>query len=299
MTARLKGWRAYALGLLLASSAISTAGAAVTVDIVGNTAFATINLDDGAGGSVDAQVTIVFDSPLNLTAQSLNLTAQLVAPNDPAITSRLPLGNAIDPAFPMLITVEPVDLGWIFTTNFEEGEDGTGPLAFLNTYYMEVHTAELVYQTNSRYRLLKAPVGGAFADVTEEIVSGSVRARGRGGAFSQFVVAKRNGLLVNTLDLPIKLLALDTRILAAALDDTLRVDLLGLLADVQTAVGILNFTAAIASLDQLIAEIQAHAGVDIANVWRAQHDVVNDAGELESLATTLRFTLVRLQAGDL
>jgi hypothetical protein len=39
------------------------------------------------------------------------------------------------------------------------------------------------------------------------------------------------------------------------------------------------------------------SGVDIADVWNSNHLVTSDAGDMLSLAQTLRFTLVRLQNG--
>jgi hypothetical protein len=267
-----------------------SAWAQVGVNIVGNTAYATISLSDASGTVYNASVTIVFDSPLNLSAESLNLTAELVDPS--SLTSRLPGGITIDPAFPMMITVEPPDFGWIFTSGFELDESGTGDLSFLNSYEIEVHTADLTYTPNSPYRLLKAPVGGAFADVTSDVLAGSTRARGRGGAFSQFVIGSDSQLplLVATE----KLLALDTRLVTAVLGSTLRLDLVDLLAEVNTALltPLLGCNSALAPLDQFVSDVEANAGTGIANLWRAERDVTNDAGDLESLAATLRFSLV-------
>jgi hypothetical protein len=84
------------------------------------------------------------------------------------------------------------------------------------------------------------------------------------------------------------------------LDDLLRGQLVGLLADVLTAVTsaivspVAGCTNALVPLDQFMASVQQNADAgNMANLWRAQHDVVNDAGELESLAQTLRFSLLR------
>jgi hypothetical protein len=301
----LKIGRGAALALLCATACTfgdpALAGVVVTID--GNTAHAQISLDNGVGTTYDAEVTITFDSAQNLEVGSLNLTAELVDPADPALVSRLPgclllvdPPNCmfVDPSFPMLITVEPPDFAWLFKAGFENGENGAGDLSFLNTYEFEVHTHDLVYTQNSPYRLFKAPIGGMFGDVTDDVLSGSVRTRGRGGAFSQFLVVSDTR---QTLTVALgKVVALDARILAAALSDLLRGDLLGLLGQVNTLI-LLDVGAAIETLDSLIAEINLHAGVDIANVWRAEHDVTNDAGEMLSLAQTLRFSLVRLQGG--
>ena len=194
-----------------------------------------------------------------------------------------------------MITVEPLNLPWLFASGFDEDGPPASNLSFLNTYEVEIHTSDLSYVNGSPYRLFKAPVNGAFNDITDDVLAGSVRARGRGGSFSQFMIIKdtRASLVVALL----KEVDLDTRILGAALDNALSGQLLGLLADVQTAVSLVDYTTAIANLDQLIAVIQAHAGVDIANVWSSDHTLVNDAGDMLGLAQTLRFTLVRLQNG--
>lgn len=273
------------VGMLLFAS-VSHAG--VVVSTSGNTALADISLAAG-GQTYAAQVTITFDSVQNLDATELNLTAQLVDPLDPGLLARLPacisplLGCVtIDPNFPVLITVEPLNLG-------------AGNLSFRNTYEFEVHTANLVYAPYSQYRLFKASIYGAFVDATDAVQSGSVRARGREGSFSQFLVLAdmRPSLTVELQ----KTLALQTRILSATLTSTVHNTLLGLLGNVTNAVAVGNYALAIGNVDQMIDTIQAHAGVDIANTWNSNHLLVNDAGEMLGLAQTLRYTLVRLQDG--
>jgi hypothetical protein len=287
--------RALLAAILIASTAglwVSPASAQVVVEIDGNIAHATIALDDGTGTTYEAEATIEFDTPLNLAVETLALGAELVDPLDPAITARLPAGLAIDPAFPVLVTIEPPVVSWLFRSGFDGGPSPAGSLSFRNAYRLEVHTHHLEYTPGSPYRLLKAPLGGMFADVTEDVLPGSTRARGRGGAFSQFVVATDSRLaLLTAVD---KLLALDARLLAAVLGDPLRLDLVGLLAQVHAAVliPIIGCTNALIPLDGFLDEIAAHAGLDIANLWRAERDVANDAGELESLARTLRFSLL-------
>jgi len=267
---------------------MSVAHAGVVVSASGNTAIADIALASG-NVTYSAQVTIAFDSAQNLNPTELNLSAQIVDPLDPALLSRLPaclnplLGCvSIDPNFPMLITVEPLNLG-------------AANLSFRNTYEFEVHTANLTYVPYSHYRLFKAPVNGVFADTTEAVQSGSVRARGRGGSFSQFlVVADTRPSLTVALQ---KSVVLQTRILSAALNNLLQLNLLGLLANVTTAITFGNYTLAIANLDRLMNTIQANAGINIANIWNSNHLTANDAGDMLGLAQTLRFTLVLLQNG--
>jgi len=285
------------LACLLAVFGMRQAAADVIVSVEGNVATAQILLEDGGGNYYQADATITFDSPVNLTRESLNLTAEVVDPEDPGLTVRLPLNLLgapvrVDPAFPVMITVEPPATPHLFTSSFDGPEDGTGVLSFTNTYEIEIHTHELVCTPDSQYRLFKAPLGGNFDDVTSELAMGSVRMRGRGGAFSQFlpVIDPRAAFGVATG----KILVLNLRIVVAALSDLLRGDLLALLGKVN-ALLILDVGAAIVALDELISTISADAGTEIANVWNALHSVINDAGEMLSLAETLRFSLVQLQ----
>jgi hypothetical protein len=307
----LKTGHATALALLcaMACAHVKPASAGVVVTIDGNTAHAQISLDNGVGTTYDAEATITFSSVSNLSADSLNLTAELVDPDDQALQARLPTCLlapcvAVDPAFPMLITVEPPTFARIFRSSFEDNETGDGNLSFKDTYEFEVHTHDLVFANDSPYRLIKAPIDDKFHDYTADVLPGSVRVRGRDGAFSQFLVVRDSYTHLVPMLLYIagpKLVDLELRVLAAALDDALNLELVGLLADITADLAILglDLTGAIAALDQLIAEVTAHAGDDIPNVWNSSHDVSNDAGEILGLAQTLRFTLVRLQTAPL
>ena len=94
-----------------------------------------------------------------------------------------------------------------------------------------------------------------------------------------------------------KLALLNARILAAALSDGLRLDLLDLLAQVD-ALLIVDLVGAIATLDELTGVIDENAGTNIANVWTAERNVINDAGEMDELADTLRFSMTRMLGGS-
>ena len=199
-----------------------------------------------------------------------------------------------------MITVEPPDIPWLFSAGSTAARPSGGGLEFLNTYSFEIHTHDLVYQPNSTYRLFKAPIGQSFDDITDDVLSGSVRARGRHGAFSQFLIASDTADRVPPLPFlcaPIleKTVALELRIVGSILGDVLRLDLLNLLSKV-VALLPLDPIGAVAVLDELIGEIDANAGTEIANVWRASHDVVNDAGEMKELADALRFSILSSQS---
>jgi hypothetical protein len=289
-----------AVALTIGSLGVNAATAGVVIDITdSNTAVANISLTDAQSQTYNATVTITFDQAVNLSTDSLNLTAELIDPNNPPAT--LPASVSVDPAFPMLISVEPPVA--LFMNSYEANQSGNGNLAFFNTYYFEVHTPDLACSSaTSDYRLYKAPHGSTtFADVSDDILSGSVRARGRGGAFSQFLVVRDDRsqfLLLVPIIAVEKLTDLSLRLVAATLNGVLRGNLNALLVNVSAALAVLDYTLAIANLDEFIRQVTAAAGVDIANQWVAGGSLSNDAGELISLAQTLRFTLVMLQGSS-
>lgn len=281
--------------------------AGVTVSTSGNQAFANISLSDGSNTYV-ADVTITFDGVVNLSAAELNLSAQLVSPTDPAIVARMPACLpalacvSVDPAFPVLITVEPLTVPWLFASGFEDASaTSPGNLGFLNTYDVLVETSDLPCTANNvgdpcqstPYRLFKSPLNGNFEDISTSVDKGSVRARGSGGTFSQFMVVsdeRLSALVASSVKSP----ALRARIQTATLTTAVRGDLLTLLDGVDAALALSDYTTALTDLNAMIVEIQAHAGVDVANAWSSDHTLVNDAGELLSLANTLAYSIGRL-----
>ncbi|MFC5489467.1 DUF6689 family protein [Dokdonella soli] len=263
------------IATLLLAAIAPAAQADVTVSVSGNTALANISLPGGMG----ADVTLVFDSVQNLDASTLNISAQLVNVNDPALLSRLPSPAASIPAaFPVLITVEP---------------PAAGGLSFQNAYTLEVHTHNLGYAPGTPLRLFKAPLGGSFEDITSDVLAGSVRARGRGGAFSQFMIVADMRATNDVANA--KFSALDYRLNNAVMPADLRSQLNSTLGLARTAYNSADYVAAIARIDDLLSQVQAAAGTSLANVWRAQRDLDNIAGGLLGQGSTLRFTLARLR----
>jgi len=297
MSARWQIGARVATALVVAAAAVSC-HAGVIVTTIGNVATADISLSSGSN-TYTAQVTITFDTVANLTADELGVTADLIDPNDPVLLARLPpcAGGCVtvDPNFPVMITVEPLNLPWLFASGFDPDDPPSANLSFTNTYEIEVHTDALSYVAWSPYRLFKGPINSLLNDITEDVLAGSVRARGRGGSFSQFLLVSDTRLSLTVESL--KETDLQARILAAPLNSALQAELIALLAQLQTAVAIADYATALANLDQLIGTVQAHAGIDVANVWNSDHSLSNDAGDILALAQTLRFTLVLLQNG--
>jgi phosphohistidine swiveling domain-containing protein len=295
---RVIAWPAAALLVCAAMPAL--ADVVVTINDA-NTATAVINLPTAAAPQYSAVVTIRFDAATNLSADSLGLTAEIV---DPSTFTGLPAGVALDPNFPVVISVEPQTA--IFRNGTEINETGDGNLSFLNSYELEFHSDEHLAcsSTSSNFRLFKAPHGvDAFADITDALYQGSVRARGRGGAFSRFVIVhdKRNfalpilPVLGLTVALTGKILAVVDAILNAGITDgaliTELTDFLlgpsGVVADLL----LLNVTGAIADVNALLTDVTARAGTDIPNFWSAASPDTDGAGQIISAADTLNFTL--------
>lgn len=282
---------------LLAASVPVFADVSVTINDA-NTATAVISLPTAAAPLYSATVTIRFDSATNLSSDSLGLTAEIV---DPATFTGLPLGVALDPNFPVLVSVEPQTA--IFRSGLETNQSGDGNLSFTNSYELELHSDEHLScsSMSSNFRLFKAPHDSdTFADITDDIYQGSVRARGRGGAFSRFVIVHdtRNfslGIITLPLALVGKILAVVDAINTAGITDgTLVTDLVNFLLGPSGVVAdllLLNVTGAIDDVNTLVADVLSHAGTDIPNFWSAASPTTDGAGQIISAADTLNFTL--------
>jgi hypothetical protein len=266
MSRSVSGWL-----LLLALAAPATASAAdVVVAAAGNHASADVTLD---GVSI-AELNLTFDDAGNLSPAALGVSADLVGLNDPLLRLRLPGLGLQTPlsALPLLITVEPPN---------------AGALNLRNSVRVEIHTHVLPYLPGSRLRLFKAPLGGAFADITDEIAPGSVRTRGTTGGFSQFLLLvdlRSTGSVITA-----KFTAM--RALTAMLPLATRAPLDALLADAELAVTQARYADAIAALDTLRAQVAAGAGSTIPNEWNTALRDGNIAGELLGGAASLRFSV--------
>lgn len=265
-----------AAGLLCTASAWASAqsNVPVLVDAAGNDASIVI----GDPLNPLADVTLVFQDATGLSPASLGVSVQEVSLTDPALLSRLPDASltALPAALPLLITIEP---------------PATGGLSFRNTGRLEIHTHALAYAPGSAFRVLKAPLGGAFRDVSDEIAQGSVRARTTYGGFSQFLIVtdlRATGVVINE-----KIGYLRNRISALPASEqqpfTARLD------TAESAIAKADYATAIAAIDEFRARAQARAGSFLANEWRATRDVTNHSGELEAGAATIRFSVAYLR----
>lgn len=263
-----------AIALLTAASAASAQTVPVAVNVSGN--VATIQVGNPAHPLAD--LTITFDDATGLSATSLGVSARLVDTGNPALLSRLPDPRLTrpDPALPLMITIEP---------------PRNGGLAFLRTARVELHTHALAYQVGSSYRLVKAPLGGMFRDITDEIAPGSVRARGTTKGFSQFLVVADIRETSVAVDEKIGWLRADVAALPAAEQPAFD----SLVDAVDMAVGSGDYNNAIAALDAIRSRAAARGGSTIPDVWRASRDTDNQAGALIADAATTRFSVAYLR----
>lgn len=255
--------------LLLAATIAPPAQAGVTVAVAGNTATAAIELS-----GVEAELILTFDAATNLTAQSLGVSAQLVNLADPTLLARLPDPSltSLPGALPLLVTVEPPALGG---------------LSLNNTVRAEIHTHALPYTAGSSFRLFKAPLNGAFRDITDEVAPGSVRTRGTTGGFSQFLVLA--DLRPTTGVIAEKFAWLRAR--SAALPATERGPIQAQLDAAESAFAQGAHADALAALDALRARVSARAGAFIPNQWTPTQRDANLAGDLLGGAASLKFSI--------
>jgi hypothetical protein len=255
---------------LVLAAPVAVPAADVVVTAAGNQASAEVTLD----GVAIAELNFAFDDAGNLAPAALGIGVELVGLNDPLLRLRLPNFGLQTPlsALPLLVTVEP---------------PAAGALTLRNTVRVELHTHVLPYVPASRLRLFKAPVGGAFADITDEIAPGSVRTRGTTGGFSQIL------LLVDLRSTSSVIAAKFTamRTLTAMLPLATQAPLDALLADAELAVAQARYADAVAALDTLRAQVAAGAGSTIPNEWTTALRDGNIAGELLGGAASLKFSI--------
>lgn len=271
---------AVAVAAALAGSPDARAATVVTQTGL-NTVRADYALPAADGRVISGSFLLEFDATSGLTPAALNIQARIVDPADPALLARLPAGLplSIPAAFPVMVSVSPLP--------------GSG-FEFTNAAQIEIYTKALLYSADSPYRVYKAPAGGAFADLTSGLLPGSMRMRVRTGSFSDFLVVRddRGPLDAATAtyarlaagiaddDVP----AATGALLQAGLDESFEEFLEGDYGDARD------------ELDAFEQTIDAEAGVSLPNVWRAQRDLDNRAGELAALAQALDFHLARLAA---
>ncbi len=269
-----------ALCLLSALAAAPPSSAeTVSLSVSGNQASGVISLPGGIG----ADLTITFEDSSGLAPASLEVSAELVSPLDPSLPSRLPAADVgIPGAFPVLIRIDPAP---------------GSSLSFRGSYSVFIRTANLNYLPGSPLALASATGGGAFRDITTSLSSGSVRAGGTKGTFSDFllvadtrginaIIAEKYDALQETLDAN-----------AGEMPTDVAADLLARLDQSRASWDAGNAAAAITALDGFAETVLTQSGAAIPDLWAAGSGQVSVAGLLRAGAATLRFSLNRKLTG--
>ena len=244
-----------------------------SVRIVGNTATAEV----GLLGIVGTDLILEFENVQGLTAQNLGISAKLINPLSPSFRARLPEGSGLlSVPLPLQLSVEP---------------PATGGLQFRNTVRAELHTHMLGFTLDSPLRLYKSPRGGTFFDITRAIEPGSVRASGRTGGFSDFIIVL--DLLPSQEHADDKFAYLDARLDNPAISPPVRTLLEADLASARSAFDAENYTLAKTRVDAFVARVRTYSGAGIPNLWRAARDRDNIAGDLIGNAESLKFSIDR------
>ena len=225
-----------------------------------------------------ADLTFTFDDASNLDPASLGVTAQLVDLADATLLARIGQRGLLQvpSALPLLVTVSA---------------PASGGLNFRRTGRFELHTHLLPYSIGSNLRVFKAPIGGRFVDVTEEVAPGSVRARSRYSGFSQFLVLA--DLRPTSSVVGEKIDRLRTRVSTLPAAEQPAFD--GYLDGIESAVADGDYANALAGVDLVTARALERAGRGISDEWRASREADNQAGDLIAGAATLKFSIAFLR----
>jgi hypothetical protein len=271
--------------MLTAYASAAIAGDSVVVTIIdGRKAKADITLVNPNGGHYTAEFELEFETEglKNLTPECLGISANVLSPADiTAYNLRLPdpAHQVVAAGFPVRVVVEP---------------PAACGLQFQNHYDVTLETDDLVYTPGGPYRLVKAPLGGPhFRYVTGSVTQGSVRSRGRTGAFSEFVMIDDHAPTYQA-DCENEYNDLQTRIDASSMSPTARQALTVDLAISRAAYEARNYTDAIARLAIFDQHCVEYSGAALPNVWRSTRDVDNVEGDLVGNTDSMRFMMNRL-----
>lgn len=225
----------------------------------------------------EVDLTLEFENSIGLNTDSIEITAELIDPTDISIISRLPstLTNAIA-GFPVLVSISPkADAGFGFE----------GP-AMVELYTKAVH-----YDPAVPLRLFTSHDNGTFEDITTLTSSGSFRARGSTGRFSDFIILLDTRSPATIINNKVNDLRNTLTANQYSVDAALYTALDASVSNIAHAVSGLDYAAAMVIVDHAISVAENANGAQLPNVWRSSGDIVNVQGELLTKLKTLRYSL--------
>jgi hypothetical protein len=237
----------------------------------GNSISVAVSLPGDLGGDL----TLSFEEVTGLSLANLDVSAEVINPNDSALRARLP-STLVVPALAILLRIEP---------------PAAGSLSFTGIATLEIHTHNLQYTPGSTLRLFSAPLGGAFEDITVGMGAGSYRARGTTGGFSEFLIVSDGRTLSQVIGVKFDRLEELLEEYDGSMPGSMYYDLEEHLDVARSAYAGGNEDDAIDRIDDFLEVVEEHSGTDIPDVWRSARDLQNVAGYLRAGAQTLRFSL--------
>lgn len=266
-------FRTLILATLLFISSQPLLASPYTIHINGKTAQTTISLP----GGYEVDVALTFENVMGLTAENLNITAYLANPISGDVISRLP-GNliALQAAYPLVVKIEPVA---------NSGFSFSGPLT------LDFHTHNLQYSLNTPLRLFKSHDGAAFEDITVATGAGSIRARGKVGDLSDFIIVADLRPVAQVINEKATKLEQNLSRFANQIAPDLLVALQQSVSIIRHNCASANYGVALSEtkvLQQLITDATAQQMPD---VWRSARDIDNVSGMLSAGVETLAYSL--------
>lgn len=259
--------------LLIAQTAQAQSVLPSSLTISDNTIQAKLEL----APEIAVDLTVEFENAVGLNANSVDISAQLLNPTSASILSRLPSSLISAPgAFPVMVSIEPkTDKGF----------------AFEGVAAVELYTKALHYTVGSPLRLFRSHDNEAFEDITMLTASGSFRARGNTGSFSDFIIMLDTRTQTDVIST--KYALLDTLVNNArnSISGGLLVSIDGALTSLYSSLNTADYAAALTTVDSLIAMVEGADGAQVDDVWRSSDDIVNVKGELLTRLYTLRYSL--------
>ena len=265
-------------GLLLmlgASSAL--AQTPIPLSIAGKTARGSIDLP----GGFRAELTIVFESVVGLSPAALQASARVVDPRDPALLARLPGAGlvTVPDAFPVLLRIGPTR---------------SSALSFSGVTHISLYTQNLHLDPGMPMALYRAPDGGTFRDIALSEAAGSYRVCGSSGGFSEFLIVVDQQPIAAFILAKFDALGAVVTTNAPSMPPAVVASLRSQLADARRLFLTGSADAASDKVKAFDSYVKQRSGAEIPDVWRANDPLrVNVAGDLRSLAKTLRFSLKR------
>jgi hypothetical protein len=261
------------LATVLLIGSLPLSAAPYNIHINGKTAQTTISLP----GGYEVDVALTFENVMGLSAENLNITAYLANPLSGDVISRLPSALiALQGAYPLVVRIEPVA---------NSGFSFSGPLT------LDFHTHNLQYSLNTPLRLFKSHDGAAFEDITVATGAGSIRARGKVGDLSDFIIVADLRPVAQVINEKASKLERHLTRFANQIAPELLVALQQRVTTIRHSCTSGNYAVAAAEtkiLQQLITDATAQQMPD---VWRSARDIDNVSGVLAAAAETLAYSL--------